>query len=96
MAGVHVLVLEVLALFASRSPARYALHRRWLITLAIAHLSATIHLLSECRGVGLCPLGCGRGAEICGAGLLRPTACWRPLPHNHCNCLPSLQPCAAA
>ena len=47
MAGLHSLVLEVLALVASRYPARYAPHRRWLITLAIAHLAATIHLLSE-------------------------------------------------
>lgn len=46
-AALHSLVLEVLAFVASRYPALYAPRRRWLITLAIAHLSATIHLLSE-------------------------------------------------
>ncbi|KAI7841711.1 hypothetical protein COHA_004578 [Chlorella ohadii] len=46
-AALHSLVLEVLAFVASRYPGLYAPRRRWLITLAIAHLSATIHLLSE-------------------------------------------------
>ncbi|PRW56673.1 hypothetical protein C2E21_4419 [Chlorella sorokiniana] len=59
-AAIHSLVLEVLALVASRYPARYAPHRRWLITLAIAHLSATIHLLTINGGMNIFALAGGR------------------------------------
>ncbi|PRW57079.1 cdp-diacylglycerol--inositol 3-phosphatidyltransferase [Chlorella sorokiniana] len=53
MAALHSLVLEALALLASRCPARYVPQRRWIITLAIAHLSATIHLLSMRGGMNI-------------------------------------------
>lgn len=40
-------LLEATALVACRQPALYTRHRRWIMTLILAHLSLTIHLLSE-------------------------------------------------
>ena len=34
-------------MLSDRRPALYARHRRWLLTLATAHLGATIHLMGE-------------------------------------------------
>lgn len=65
VAALHSLGLEVLALVALRCPARYAPHRHGLISLAIAHLSATIHLLSEPS----CTCSCSPNLE-CGDAVL--------------------------